>query len=176
MTRQITLAPGMVDAVRYEQYVAQSRQRLFRFAVVLCADPVLAEDILTDVLGRAYERWSQVGAADNVHAYVRRMVVNEYVSWQRRRARAAPYADLSDLVGSVPDHGNAHAERAALVKDLGRLPRQQRAAIVLRFYEALSDEEIAAVLGCRVGTVRSNISRGLATLRVTMATQPVGEN
>jgi DNA-directed RNA polymerase specialized sigma24 family protein len=66
--------------------VEQRRQSLFRSAVVLCGDPVLGEDILADVLGRAYERWNQVSAADNVHAYVRRMIVNEYLEWWRRRA------------------------------------------------------------------------------------------
>jgi RNA polymerase sigma-70 factor (sigma-E family) len=156
----------------FEEYLTGARHRLFRFAVVLCGDPVLAEDIVTDVLGRAYERWHQVGAADNVHAYVRRMVVNEYLTWRRRAARSSPRADLVDLVdrvGSSPDHGGRHAERDALRFELDRLPKQHRAAIVLRYYEDMPDDEIADVLGCRIGTVRSSISRGLATLRIVMS-------
>jgi len=169
----MAVAPGRLGAVDFEEYVAGARQRLFRFAVVLCGNPVLAEDIVMDVLGRAFERWHQVGAADNVHAYVRRMVVNEYLTWRRRTTRTSPRADLIDLVdrGNIsPDHGSQHAERDALLTELARLPKQQRAAIVLRFYEGLSDDEIAGVLDCRPGTVRSSVSRGLATLRITITT------
>ena len=165
------VAPGIVGAVQFEAYLAGARHRLFRFAVVLCGDPVLAEEIVTDVLGRAFERWHQVGAADNVHAYVRRMVVNEYLTWRRRTARTSPHADLVDLIdrrSDNPDHGSQHAERDALLAELARLPKQHRAAIVLRCYEGLSDEQIAEVLGCRPGTVRSSISRGLASLRIVM--------
>lgn len=161
--------------VQFEQYVNESRQRLFRFAVVLCGDPVLAGDLVTDVLGRAFERWRLVTAADDPHAYVRRMLVNEFVSWQRRRARTVPHPEvgrLADLVArrlgtSGPDPGDVQAERAGLLDELSRLPARQRAAIVLRFYEDLSDADIATALGCRIGTVRSSISRGLATLRIT---------
>ena len=162
-------APPDVD---FEQYVLDSRQRLYRFAVVLCGDTVLAGDLLTDVLGRAFERWHQVAAARDPHAYVRRMLVNEFISWQRRRARTTPHAEvgrLVDLFGGdpAPDPATVHSERAALRQDLARLPARQRAAIVLRYYADLSDEDIAAEMGCRIGTVRSLISRGLATLRVT---------
>lgn len=163
------------SGVQFEQYVNESRQRLFRFAVVLCGDPVLAGDLVTDVLGRAFERWHLVTVASDPHAYVRRMLVNAFVSWQRQRARTVPHpqvgqlADLraSRLGTSVPDPGDVQADRAGLLEELSRLPARQRAAIVLRFYEDLSDDDIAAALGCRIGTVRSSISRGLATLRIT---------
>jgi RNA polymerase sigma-70 factor (sigma-E family) len=161
--------------MQFEQYVIESRRRLYRFAVVLSGDPVLAGDLLTDVLGRAFERWSQVSAARDPHAYVRRMLVNEFVSWQRRRVKAVPYAEVGQLAdlrasrlgSSGPGLEEVQAERAALLDELSRLPARQRAAIVLRYYEDLSDEDIAATLDCRVGTVRSSISRGLATLRIT---------
>ncbi len=68
MAGQNVIESGRVQPVRFEEYVDEARHRLFRFAVVLCGDPVLAEDIVTDVLGRAFERWHLVGAADNVHA------------------------------------------------------------------------------------------------------------
>jgi RNA polymerase sigma-70 factor (sigma-E family) len=175
------LAPGSVavsierPGVEFEQYVIESRQRLYRFAVVLCGDTVLAGDLLCDVLGRAFERWDQVSAARDPHAYVRRMLVNEFISWQRRRARAVPHPEVGQLadvragrLGTFgPDPGDVHAERAALLDELSRLPPRQRAAIVLRYYADLGDEDIAATLGCRTGTVRSSISRGLATLRIT---------
>jgi len=161
--------------MQFEQYVIESRQRLYRFAVVLCGDTVLAGDLICDVLGRAFERWSQVSAARDPHAYVRRMVVNEFVSWQRRRARTVPHPEIAELsdfragrLGTPgPDPGDVYAERAALLEELARLPTRQRAAIVLRYYADLSDDAIAATLGCRPGTVRSSISRGLAALRIT---------
>jgi RNA polymerase sigma-70 factor (sigma-E family) len=175
-------APGSVAAsiersagVQFEQYVTESRQRLYRFAVVLSGDTVLAEELLTDVLGRAFERWHQVSAASDSHAYVRRMLVNEFVSWQRRRARTVPHAEVTQLADlrasrlgrAAPDPGDVQAERSALLDELSRLPARQRAPIVLRYYEDLGDDDIAAVLGCRIGTVRSAISRGLAALRIT---------
>jgi RNA polymerase sigma-70 factor (sigma-E family) len=163
------------SSVGFEQYVTDSRQRLYRFAVVLCGDTVLAGDLLTDVLGRAFERWPQVSAAGDVHAYVRRMLINEFVSWQRRRVRVVPHPEVGQLADlradrrgeSGPDPADVHADRASLADELSQLPPRQRAAIVLRYYEDLGDAEIAAALGCRIGTVRSSISRGLATLRVS---------
>lgn len=160
--------------MQFEQYVIESRQRLYRFAVVLCGDPVLAGDLLCDVLGRAFERWSQVTAANDPHAYVRRMLVNEFMTHQRRRARTFPHPEVTQLAdvradrfgSSGPDPSELQAERAALVDELAQLPARQRAAIVLRYYADLSDADIAATLDCRIGTVRSSISRGLASLRI----------
>lgn len=157
------------DAVDFEQYVAQRRPALFRFAVVLCGDPVLADDVVSDTLGRAYERWAQVGAADHVHAYLRRMVLNEYLSLRRRAARTAVRDDVGDLLPPVADPADAHAARHELVAELRRLPAKQRAAVVLRYYEGLPFAEIAQLLGSGENAVRSNVSRGLAALRVQLA-------
>lgn len=175
-------APTETSGEQFEAYVRESRQRLFRFAVVLCGDTVLAGDLVTDVLGRAFERWQRVGAARDVHAYVRRMLVNEFVSWQRRRGRLVPLAAIGQLAdlrahrlgAAVPDPGDVYAERDSLLEELSRLPARQRAAIVLRYYEDLDDHQIAATLGCRPGTVRSSISRGLATLRISMTQESKG--
>lgn len=170
----VTASVERSSGVQFEQYVHESRQRLFRFAVVLSGDTVLAGDLLSNVLGRAFERWPQVTAARDPHSYVRRMLVNEFVSWQRSRARTAPHPEVGQLAdirasrlgAAGPDPGHLQAERSALLDEVSRLPARQRAAIVLRYYEDLTDEEIAATLRCRVGTVRSAISRGLATLRI----------
>jgi RNA polymerase sigma-70 factor (sigma-E family) len=140
---------------------------LFLFAVVLCSDPVAAEDLVQDVLGRAFERWAQVSAADKVNAYVRRMVVNEYLS-RRRRSRLVPREDIGELLAADPDPAGEYVEREAMLADLARLPRRQRAVLVLSYYEGLADTEIAEVLHCRRGTVRSLASRALAALRIDM--------
>lgn len=163
------------SVMEFEQYVRQRQVALWRFAVVLCEDPVLAEDVVTDVLGHAYERWHRIGRVENPHAYVRRMIVNEYLSWRRRRRPAVSLATLEDfapVAGAVEDPSVQHAERHALLADLAALPRQQRAALVLHYYEGLSTQEIADVLGCSAVTVRSNTSRALAALRVAMGVTP----
>ena len=155
-------------ASTFDRYVAEKRQALFRFAVVLCGDPVLADDVVADALATAFERWDRVGSADNVHAYVRKMVLNEYLGWRRRAARLSIRADVSDLIPSAPDHAEAGAEAYALVAELRQLPAKQRAALVLRYYEGLPFSEIAHLLGTGENAVRSNISRALKRLRVQL--------
>lgn len=160
--------------MEFEEYVRARRGALFGFAVVLTADPVLADDIVSDVLGTVFERWAHVSAAGNLHAYVRRMVVNEFLSWRRRRARTSPWADMSELGDTVEDHGDAHAEQQSLITELRALPARQRAALVLRFYEGMSFAEIAELLGTGENAVRSNLSRALSRLRITL-TVPLDE-
>jgi RNA polymerase sigma factor (sigma-70 family) len=157
------------DLVELERYVAERRPALFRFAVVLTGDPALADEIVSNVIGTAFEQWSTVGRADNVHAYVRRMVVNEFLGWRRRLKRLTVRADLATLLAPVADHADAHAEHQRLVQELRLLPPKQRAAVVLRFYEGLSYREIAEVLDSGENTVRSNVFRALASLRIQLA-------
>jgi RNA polymerase sigma factor (sigma-70 family) len=93
--------------------------------------------------------------------------VNEYLSWRRKWSRLVPVAEVGDRTVDA-DLAAEHAVRDELVAQLRRLPRRQRAAIVLRFYEDLDDAEIATILGCRAVTVRGYISRALRTLRVEL--------
>jgi RNA polymerase sigma-70 factor (sigma-E family) len=156
----------------FEEFAATRLPGVLRFAGVLTADRALAEDVVQEVLIRAHARWNRIGAMDRPELYVRKMIVNEFVSWRRRSWRLVPMgrgADIDALVSqdhSSQDHAFAHAERAALLTELGKLPRRQRAVLVLRYYEGLSDSEIAEVLGCTPGTVRGYASRALAALRV----------
>src|SRR5262245_41602757 len=137
--------------------------------MVLTGDQGLAEDVVQEVMIRAYGRWHRITALEQTDAYLKRMITNDYLSWRRRWARITPHADLPD--GSVGDHAHAHAERDAIRVELARLPRRQRAVLVLRYYERLTDNEIAGVMGCAPGTVRSLASRALATLRVDPRTR-----
>ncbi len=152
----------------FADYVRQQHRALVRFATVLTARPWLADELVADVLGRAFERWERISQLDQPNAYVRRMIVNDYVSWHRRLARTRPHAHIEpDLdARTVPDPATDHAERDAMLRRLAALPRRQRAAVVLRYYVGLCDADIAAHLSCREPTVRSQISRALATLRV----------
>jgi RNA polymerase sigma-70 factor (sigma-E family) len=155
--------------MRFEEFTAARLPALLRYATLLCGDREHARDLVQDVLARALVRWGRIGAVQEPYAYVRRMVTNEFLSWRRRRRfRLVPLeeAELRGREPVVPDH----AERDDLRALLGRLPAQQRAVLVLRYYEDLAYDEIAAVLGCRVGTARGYASRGLAALRIELRT------
>lgn len=157
--------------MEFDRFVADRQRSLFRFAVVLCGNPHLAEDIVQGVLTRAFEQWSRVSAADDPNAYVRRMVVNEYLSWRRTARRSTPVADFPDHLQSQPDHAEHYPVAAELAAELDRLPGKQRAVLVLRFYAGMSFAEVAACLGCREATARSYAARALATLRIDMASR-----
>jgi RNA polymerase sigma-70 factor (sigma-E family) len=164
----------MQTQLAFEDFMRQRQRALLRFAMVLTGDAQRAEDIVSDVLGRAWEKWERIGSLAEPNAYVRRMVVNEFLSWKRLTKRTLPRGDVAQLIDDArPDYANSASnpefvlsERSAMVGALARLPRKQRAALVLRYYEGLSDTEIATVLGCGPGTVRSNTSRALAALRI----------
>ncbi len=156
----------------FDDFAAERLPALLRFAAVLTGDRGLAEDVLQEVLLRAHQRWAHIGGLDVPEAYVRRMITNEYLSWRRRWARVVPHAEVVPP-GGEPDHADRHADRDALVADLARLPKRQRAVLVLRYYAGLTDAEIARTLGCSAGTVRGYASRALATLRVDLAPTPI---
>lgn len=149
----------------FETYVTQSRRRLLRYAVVLTNDPELAEDVLQEVLLRAGQRWHKIGRLDEPHAYVRRMLTNEVVSWRRKWGRVEARPD-PQLDRAVHDPIGAVDRRDTILRELSRLPARQRAAVVLRYFEDLTDEQIGEVLGCRPTTVRIYIYRAMKTLRV----------
>jgi RNA polymerase sigma-70 factor (sigma-E family) len=153
----------------FEEFAAARLSALLRFAGVLTGDRALAEDVVQDVLVRAHARWRKIGQMDRPELYVRKMIVNEFLSWRRRSWRFIPSgggAELDDRY--TADHAHGHAERESLLAELAKLPRRQRAVLVLRYYEGLSDNETADLLGCAPGTVRGYASRALATLRVEM--------
>jgi RNA polymerase sigma-70 factor (sigma-E family) len=152
----------------FEEFVAQRLPALLRFGTVLCGDPGTAEDVVQEVLIRAHLKWRRISRYDRPEQYVRRMVVNEYVSLRRRLWRWVPAATV-EPAEPVPDPATHHAERAALDAHLALLPPRQRAVLVLRFYVGMPDGEIAEVLGCRPATVRGHVSRALATLRARMS-------
>jgi RNA polymerase sigma-70 factor (sigma-E family) len=154
--------------VRFEEFAALRLPALLRFATVLSGDPALAEDVLQEVLIRAHQRWSRIDGMERPEPYLRKMIVNEFVSTHRRWWRWVPKATV-EPVGREPDPATRHADRDELTAELAKLPRRQRAVLVLRYYEGLSDTEIAEALGCSPGTVRGYASRALAALRVQYA-------
>jgi RNA polymerase sigma-70 factor (sigma-E family) len=158
--------------VHFEEFARAELPELVRFAAVLTGDRELAQDVVQDALVRAHQQWRRVAATDRPDLYLRKMVVNGYLSWRRRwyqrSVKSTPDVPKSAET-AAPDHADRIADADRLAQLLAALSRSQRAAIVLRFYEDLDDGEIAQVLGCAAGTVRSHISRGLGALRVQIA-------
>jgi RNA polymerase sigma-70 factor (sigma-E family) len=141
----------------------QRHPDLLRFAHVLSGDAHLAADLVQDALERAGLHWRRIRRQDDPEGYLRRIIVNRYVSRWRSLRRER-------LVGEIPEVvAPSGAEPDAMWALLATLPRQQRAVLVLRFYEDLSEAQVAEVLGCSVGTVKSNGSRALAKLRTALA-------
>src|SRR4051794_648268 len=148
----------------FEEYVRSRTGALLGLAVAVSGDRHVAEDVVQDVLLKVQTRWTTIEQLDDPHAYVRRMVVNEHLSWRRKWSRVVPFAEVT-LFDDRPDDASRHADRTALIQALGSLTRRQRTVLALRFYEGLSDREIAALLGCGEGSVRTHASRALAALR-----------
>jgi RNA polymerase sigma-70 factor (sigma-E family) len=157
-------------AVTYEEFAESRLAALLRYAVMLTGDPHLAQDLVQDTMVRVQLNWRRVARADSPERYVRRMLTNQFVDWRRgswlSRVLLRPEADPAWPCPT--DHAQENAERDLIWSWLAKLPRRQRAVLVLRYYEDLPDAEIAEVLGCAVGTVRSSISRALATLRAEL--------
>lgn len=167
----------------FDGFARAALPRLLAYATVLTGDRELAADVVQEAMVRAHQHWPRVQAAERPDLYVKRMVTNEFLSW-RRRWHVRHIASTSDetlhaRAPQLPDHADAVAnritDRDALWDRLAALPRRQRALVVLRYYEDLSDEEISDLLGITRTTVRSGISRALATLRVEGASLDASE-
>jgi RNA polymerase sigma-70 factor (sigma-E family) len=153
--------------VTFDEFVAARLGVLVRHATVVTWDPHLAEDVLQNVLVRAQERWSRIEATGSPEAYLKRMVVNEFLSWRRRRAsRVVPLPEpvLAGYMNPAPDTAAEHDARDAVLRIIATLPPRQRAVVALRFYEDMTVDEIADVLGCRAVTVRTHLARALAAV------------
>src|SRR2546423_10551334 len=118
----------------FHEFAGTKLPALLRFAVVLTGDRGLAVDVVQEVLLRVHQRWHKIGELDSPEHYVRRMITNEYLSWRRRWGRVVPRADPPVRPDPVPDHATAFRDREALRIELDKLPRRQRAVLVLRYY------------------------------------------
>ncbi|GAA3222234.1 SigE family RNA polymerase sigma factor [Actinocorallia longicatena] len=157
----------MADRSDYQAFVASRWPRLLRLAYLLTQDWQSAEDLVQTALVKAWFAWPRV--TGDPEPYLRKIIVNTHSSWWRRawRSREITSEAVPDRPG--PDH-TAHTGERDLVWDaLGRLPDRQRTAVVLRFYEDLPEAQVAELMHCSVGTVKSQTSRALAKLRVDPA-------
>lgn len=152
----------------FTMFVAGRGQALLRIAYALSGDRQAAEDLVQGALGKAYAKWPRIHG--DAEAYVRRIIYNDRASSWRRpgRHREVSVAELPDRPAAAGPELEV-ADRLALREALLSLPPRQRAVLVLRYLEDRSVEETADALGCRPGTVASQASRGLATLRTLVA-------
>jgi RNA polymerase sigma-70 factor (sigma-E family) len=158
----VTVVTGLRS---FDELVRSSERRLLRLGVMLTGGVHSAEDLVQTVFARAHRRWARISAMEHPEAYLRTMVVNEFLGWRRLLKNSeVPLAEPVDQP-SGEDISARQAQRDAAWRLLAQLPRKQRAVLVLRYYEDLSDNEIAEVLGVAPVTVRTNAARGLATLR-----------
>ncbi len=157
----------------FEEYVGARSAYLLRFAYLLCGDRHLAEDLVQEVLIKAHRRWSAI-EADSPDAYLKQALVRTHVSWLRRRAASEITTATFPDETSLASHDDDHASRDEVWAMLARLPRAQRAVLVLRYFEDLDDARIAELVGVSPSTVRVHAHRGLRTLRETLQ-QRAGE-
>jgi RNA polymerase sigma-70 factor (sigma-E family) len=152
------------DEEAFDAFVRARMPELLRFGHMLTGSPDAAADLVQDALERTLAAWHRVRNRDDPEGYVRRTMVNRNVSIWRRRRR-------EQLVDDVPDqghHDDPQLPDPALQQALAALPRKQRAVIVLRFAEDLSERRVAEILGCSVGTVKSQTFKALAKLRTRL--------
>jgi RNA polymerase sigma-70 factor (sigma-E family) len=151
----------------FESYVRRHAQALCRGAFLLTGDRHLAEDLVQTALAKVAGRWDHIVANGDPTPYVRTVIVRTAIAWRRRRWRGeVPTSPVPEESGR--DHLGAVDGRERLRHALLLVPRRQRAALVLRFYEDLSDAETARAMGCSVGTVKSQTAKGLARLRTLL--------
>jgi RNA polymerase sigma-70 factor (sigma-E family) len=162
-----------VSHSEFDAFMAGQHAGLLRYAVMLTGDSDLAQDLVQDVLVKVHSRWRRIAAVEYPTQYVKTMVTREFLSWRRRWAvRNVVLLPTDQLTGEpAGDHARSVVDRADVWQRLARLPRQQRAVLVLRYYERLTDPEIAQMLGCSAVTVRGYASRALASLRLEATTE-----
>ncbi|MER5750054.1 SigE family RNA polymerase sigma factor [Streptomyces sp. NPDC002088] len=150
---------------QYEEFVRARWSRLVRTAYLLTGDAHHAEDLTQTALAKAYRSWRRVSRSDNPEAYVRRMLVScNSDRFRKRRVAEALTSVPPERAGRDEAVGRVD-ERGALLAALAELPPRQRAVVVMRYWEDLSEAEVADVLGCSPGTVKSQASKALAKLR-----------
>ncbi len=152
----------------FTSFVVERGAALLRTACLMTGDRQHGEDLVQTTLAKAYGSWAKVRRADEPMAYVRRIMVNTHLSRLRR------FMSTEQVIEVVPDRGTAdsqaaHADRDEMRRALLQLSPRVRTAVVLRYFEDLSEAETARVMGCSASTVNNHVSKGLAALRALLA-------
>lgn len=152
------------DHVAFCEYVRSRSHTLLRAAQAMTGNRADAEDLLQATLVKAYQSWDRIDDPAALDTYVRRVMVNTHISgWRRRRVDEYLTDEIPDSV--TEDTTGDTDLRDVVQRAIDRLPRQMRAAVMLRFYDDMTEPEVAEVLGVSVGTVKSTVARAVAKLR-----------
>lgn len=153
------------DAEGFAQFVEAREQALQRTAWLLTNDWALAQDLVQAALARSWPRWGKIRRGDDPEIYVRRVLLNTWATWRRRLWRGE---EPSGILTDRPAGGDMAADvatRVAVQQVLAALTERQRAVVVLRLFDDLSEAQVAQVLGCAAGTVKATMSQALMRLR-----------
>ncbi|MFD5461612.1 SigE family RNA polymerase sigma factor [Kitasatospora sp. NPDC127059] len=160
--------PKSVRDEEFQSFIVVAWPRLVRTAFLLAGEQYAAEDLVQSTAERACAAWPKVRRADDPYAYVRRILVNQHARRWRRRPPELLVDAVPDAAGT--EDGFARSDqRGALLAALATLPPRQREAVVLRYWEDLSDSQTAAAMGCSAGAVRSHAAKGIGRLRQVSA-------
>jgi RNA polymerase sigma-70 factor (sigma-E family) len=165
----------MRDEAAFVEFARAARDGLRRTAFLLCGDWDQASDHVQEGLIRVYVAWPRLTRAGGEHAYARKAVASAFLDHARRRSSTEIAVEPDARQSSGQDLAEAVSARAALMAALADLPPRQRACVVLRYFEDFSVADTAAALGCSEGTVKSQTSRALASLRSTFEGSRFGE-
>ena len=163
--------------MEFDEFVASRGPALSRLAWLLTHDRHAAEDLAQSAFVDLYRHWGRVAASDAPEAYARRVLLNRYLTDQRRRStheRPRDHETLEALAVAVPDPSEEVDTRDELRRLVAALPPRSRAVLVLRYYEDRPDEQIADLLGVGTSTVRATASRAIDTLRTALRPEPEG--
>ena len=155
------------DVTAFGEFAEACAPSLFRTAYLMVGDHQLAQDLLQEALVKTLIAWPRLRDRANLEAYTRRIIVTTSISWRRRRSfHERPSDALPERF--EPDQVEAVVTHDAVVAALLTVPPRQRAAIVLRYYQDLTEAQTAEVMGCSVGAVKSQVSVGLTRLRASL--------
>jgi RNA polymerase sigma-70 factor (sigma-E family) len=162
---EVAVAVHATDDEGFDDFVAARGGALWRTAWLLTGDHQRAEDLVQTALGKAWPHWRRVNASGSFEAYTRKIMLTTYLAWWRRKWNAEmPSEELPERPDVRADSGRLDL-RYDLMAALNTLPKGQRAVVVLRFYEDLTEAQTAETLGITVGTVKSQAARALSALR-----------
>ena len=160
-----------VDDLSFRDYVRARSRALLHTAYLLTGNTADAEDLVQSALAKTYLAWDRIEDRGALDGYVRRAIVNTHISWWRRR-RVEEYPTDEIPEQAVADHSASNDMQESLRHAIDRLPQRMRTAVVLRYYEDMSEAEVAEVLGVSLGTVKSTVSRAVAKLRIDAELRP----
>jgi RNA polymerase sigma-70 factor (sigma-E family) len=156
------------DRAAFADFVTTRSGALHRAAYLMVGDVGLAQDLVQEALTKTYVAWPRLRDTANAEAYTRKVITNTAITWFRKKGwyGEQPAGELPERTDD--GHADQVAARTSLMDALAQLPPRQRAAIVLRFYDDLTEAQTAAAMDCAVGTVKSQVSAGLAKLRALL--------